>query len=132
MKAFEEYIEGAREVTLDNGSVVEVPPLTWGKELKLYNIITKVFSKLSVTTDEEGKPQFDESQIYSFMTSFANDVSEIASIVFGKDKKWVESNLTSKDMVEFVVPLSLHIFGKLNLGLSNAVTKLAEGGEETP
>ncbi|MCD6149078.1 hypothetical protein J7J18_06930 [bacterium] len=132
MKAFEEYIEGAREVTLSNGNTVEIPPLTWGKELRLYNILTKVFSKLSVSTDAEGNPQFDESQVYAFMTAFANDVSEIASIIFNKDKKWVENNLTSKDMVEFIVPLSLHIFGKLNLGLTNAVTKLAEEAGETP
>jgi len=132
MRAFEEYIEGAREVTLSNGNTVEVPPLTWGKELKIYNILAKIFSKLSISTDESGNPQLDETQVYSFMTAFANDVSEIASVIFNKDKKWVEANLTSRDIVEFVVPLSLRIFRKLNLGLSNAVTELSEGMTETP
>lgn len=124
MTAFDEFIGGSNEITLSKGEVVSVPPLTWGKELKIYKIITKILSQSSVSLDSEGNPQFDDSGVLNFMGNFATDITDIATIVLTKDKKWVEANLTSKDIVEFIVPLSLHVFGKLGKGLTDAVDKL--------
>jgi len=130
MSAFDEFISGTNEITLSKGERVNVPPLTWGKELRIYNIITKIFSRFPAGDVDDDNLNVSSELAYTFMTSFATDITEIAALVFDKDKKWVESNLTSQDMVDFVVPLSLHVFGKLGKGLSEAVNKLAEETSE--
>ncbi len=125
MNAFEEFLAGNTEITLSNGDRVSIPSLTWGNELKIYNLLTEIFSKLSFKVDESGVPVFDNSQTQAFLTTFANEITQIAAIIFGKDRKWVEATLSSTDIVEFVLPLSLNIYGKINKGMTDAVSLLS-------
>jgi len=126
MSVFEEYVSGNTKITLNSGTEIDVIPLVWGKELKIYNILTKAFSKLDFETGEDGLPILNSASTQSFLVNFANEITQIASIVLGKDAKWIESNLNSSDIVDFILPLSLGIYGKINKGMTAAVTDLSE------
>jgi len=126
-KPFEEYLEGNRKVKLSSGKEVEVPPLTWGRELKIYKALTEVLKKLAAPVDTKtGEVSTVTSdQMYSFLLTFVDEATNIAALVFDQDAQWVTENLTSSDMTEFVLPLSLNIFNKLSKGMTDAFTALS-------
>jgi len=125
-KPFEEYLEGSKKVKLSSGKEVEVPPLTWGRELKIYKALTEVLKKLAAPVDATGEvTAVTPEQMYSFLLTFVDEATNIAALVFGQDAQWVTDNLTSSDMTEFVLPLSLSIFNRLSKGMTDAFNALA-------
>lgn len=125
-KPFEEYLEGNRKVKLSSGKEVEVPPLTWGRELRIYKALTEVLKKLAAPVDKTGEvTAVTPDQMYSFLLTFVDEATNIAALVFDQDAQWVTENLTSSDMTEFVLPLSLSIFNKLSKGMTDAFNALA-------
>jgi len=125
-KPFEEYLKGNRKVKLSSGEEVEVPPLTWGRELKIYKALTGVLKKLAapVNTKTGEVTAITPDQMYSFLLTFVDESTNIAALVFDQDTQWVTDKLTSSDMTEFVLPLSLNIFNKLSKGMTDAFNAL--------
>ena len=123
---FKEFLQGNRKIELSSGTTVEVPPLTWGRELKIYKILTEVLKKLSAPVDPKTGEvtTIEVDKMYSFLSDFASEITNIAALIFGQESKWVIENLTSDDIVGFVLPLSLHIFNKISKGMTSAFSDL--------
>ena len=115
-----------REVTLASGETVKISKLSWGREMKLYKILSKAFSPLAEQTVSEPPPP---KKIYETLLRFPDVLTELAATFFGKDSKWVENHCTDKDIMEYVLPLSLNIHNRVLRGLTGTLT--AQGPEET-
>ena len=108
-----------REVTLASGETVTVPKLSWGREMKLYKILSKAFSPLAEQAGSEPPPP---KRIFETLMRFPDVLTELASVFFNKDAKWVESHCTDKDIMDHVLPLSLSIHNRVLRGLTGTLT----------
>jgi len=112
---FEELLSSPQTVTLSSGETVEIPRLSWGKELKIYRILAQIFKE--VPGVEEGSVD----KAVEILTRFAEKVVELATLVLNKDANWVNEHLTSKDMIQIILPLCFSTYRRVNDGITSSL-----------
>lgn len=115
---FEELLSAPQTVTLSSGETVEIPRLSWGKELKIYRILAQIFKE--VPGIEEGSVD----KAVEVLTRFAERVVELATLVLNKDAGWVNEHLTSKDMIQIILPLCFDTYRRVNDGITSSLGRI--------
>jgi len=100
--SIETFLE--KEFKLSNGETIELPKLSWKKEIKIYKIIGNVTKKLNVTTEAEIKPMDMLKLVSEMLVELPEPLTEICTILTGKSKEWIEDNLKLEDVTALVFP----------------------------
>ena len=120
-RPIEAFVEEGKVIRLSNGEEVRVPKLTWGTELKIYKLLSGVMEK-ALPEDANPDQPLNPKLAMRMLIEFGDVLSEVAALLLGKDKTWVESNLSAEDMIQQVLPLSLKVFRKISDGMTSALS----------
>jgi len=114
------------KVTTINGDELSVPKLSWGKELKLIQIIRKGMSELEDTM----KPDAEGLNVVNIMTKILEvapgHITEFVSLVLEQDEQWVQDNLDMPEIFGVIVPL---LRTRLNLAQQKVQSYMPEANE---
>jgi len=119
-KPIDAFVEEGREIELSNGERITIPKLAWGKELKIYKLLSEVMEK-ALPEDASPDQPISPKAAMRLLTEFGDVMSKIAALFLGKDEEWVEENLSAEDMINVILPLSLKTFRKISDGMTNAL-----------
>jgi hypothetical protein len=111
----ETFVPPQVQVRTVHGDDVNVPKITWKKEIKLIGIIQQcldlVAEEITRINPQTGQPNF--VNIVNKVLQFAPEkVSEFVATVLDHDPVWVEDNLDSAEIMGVIVPL---LKGRLEL-----------------
>jgi len=101
------FIKEPIKITLSNGQVLEIKPLSWKKELQLIKLIGK-FVEEGLNTgfiSLESVSFLDTGKLIGTLLQKSPDViTEMVVIITDKDKDFVENELILEDIVEIISP----------------------------
>jgi hypothetical protein len=108
------------ELTLSNGEKITIKTLSWGKEIKVLQIVSKFFDKnkllevFNSLSSEDDSSNFDAiSKLFLPLIGEApQSITQIVSIIINKDEKFVEESLTSEDVMQVFTPFLKLLFNK--------------------
>ncbi|MBT4731895.1 hypothetical protein HOB87_08000 [Candidatus Woesearchaeota archaeon] len=108
------------ELTLSNGEKITIKTLSWGKEIKVLQIVSKFFdeNKLlevfnSLSSDDDTSNFEAISKLFLPLIGDApQSITKIVSIIINKDEKFVEESLTSEDVMQVFTPFLKLLFNK--------------------
>ena len=123
IEEFDSLTREPKEVTLPSGVTVTLKRLSWGQELKIYKTMCEIFHV-------KNPKEVSDEEAYSLLISTPDSLTKIASIALNKDLKWVEENLTMKDLLELVLPLSVNILRRINEGMADSFKALTPEREK--
>lgn len=102
------------------GEVVVIPPVSWGREVRILRIVKDIMAKLSasnlfnmnIKTDENGNALITDEQqteivgqIMTLLLETATEkLTEAAAAITNRDPKWVEDNLDMEGILNIIVP----------------------------
>ena len=119
-KKAEVFIPEDNNVTLANGTVVEVKPLNWGKEIKVCQLVSKFFGDNDITKaftllEKDGENDSIEA-ISNLIVPLINEapqvITQILAILIDKDEEYINESLTSEDVMQIFVPFLQNLFAK--------------------
>jgi hypothetical protein len=116
----EKLIPQENELTLSNGEKITIKTLSWGKEIKVLQIVSKFFDKnkllevFNSLSSEDDSSNFDAiSKLFLPLIGEApQSITQIVSIIINKDEKFVEESLTSEDVMQVFTPFLKLLFNK--------------------
>jgi len=108
------------ELTLSNGEKITIKTLSWGKEIKVLQIVSKFFDEnkllevFNSLSSEDDSSNFDAiSKLFLPLIGEApQSITKIVSIIINKDEKFVEESLTSEDVMQVFTPFLKLLFNK--------------------
>lgn len=112
----EVLVETPREYKTVTGEVLTLPAITWGREIRVLRVIKDILKEtinsglLKPEVDSNGNVIIESentsiAKLLALLFETAPDrITEAASALTGKDKKWVEENLVSETILEVLVP----------------------------
>jgi hypothetical protein len=108
------------ELTLSNGEKITIKTLSWGKEIKVLQIVSKFFDEnkllevFNSLSSEDDSSNFDAiSKLFLPLIGEApQSITQIVSIIINKDEKFVEESLTSEDVMQVFTPFLKLLFNK--------------------
>lgn len=98
------FIPEQNKVNTVSGEQVNIPKLSWKKELKLLQIVQESLNQL-ITTSVELKTTSTEQIVSLALKLIPNKLTEFMSIVMDRPSDWVEENLDSTEIVGVIIPL---------------------------
>ncbi len=119
-KELETFVPESTKVTLANGTILEMKPLNWGKEIKVCQLVSKFFKDNTLLeafnelANEEGNNDLDA--ISKLMIPLVNEapqvITQIIALLINKEDTYVEESLTSADVMQIFVPFLQNLFTK--------------------
>lgn len=107
LEEIEAFTKVPTKIKLDNGQELEIPPLSWKKEL----ILLKKFGEFLENCSKEGIFSLDDiginntGYLLSIVFKYAPDLlTNIVSIIVGKPEDYIEENFSLEDVVRIVLP----------------------------
>ena len=108
------------EVTTINGDKIVIPPMPWGREVKILRIIKDIMGNLSSSgvfnipfeLDENGDPKISQDAINDVMgkvtelllDTATEKLTQAVATIVNKEPEWVEENLDAERILYILVP----------------------------
>ncbi len=106
-KEISAFIREPIKISLSNGKILEIKPLSWKKELQLIKLLGK-FVEEGIGTGlipTESMSFLDTGKLIGNILQKSPDViTEMVMIITDKDRNFVENELVLEDIVEIVSP----------------------------
>jgi len=98
-----------RTIRLVDGSVKSLPPVTWGREIRVLRVLSSLIKNLSKTGVLGGEVAFTEQEMAAKVMEVLFDlapeqITEAASALTGEKTQWVEENLDIEGIITLLVP----------------------------
>lgn len=113
------FIQESTNVTLADGTVLEIKPLNWGKEIKVCQLVSKFFGDsnlvkifTTIEADETNSIEAISNLIVPLVNNAPQVITQILTILLNKDEQYVEESLTSEDVMKIFVPFLQNLFTK--------------------
>jgi len=108
------------EMTLANGDKVTIKSLSWGKEIKALQLVSKCMDESNVvdaintlaTAKEKDSISAIASLVMPLINSAPERITKIVSLLIDKDEKYVEESCTSEDVMQVFTPFLKVLFNK--------------------
>jgi hypothetical protein len=101
-----------KEVLLENGDKIELPKVSWRKEIKILEIASALFQELELS-----KVNFDQMAVGDMVTLFSglftkapNKFTDIVVLLTNQNTDFVNDHMTSQDILGLVVPFFVKFF----------------------
>jgi len=95
-----------KSLRLESGETIELPKLTWKREIKVYKIIGDALNKIPALKEIKGELQAGDliKIISSLLMQLPDEITRITEILTGKNKEWIEENMTFEDISNLIFP----------------------------
>lgn len=110
-----------KEIELSNGDKVVIKNLSWGKEIKVLQLVStffddnKLLDVFNMLSEDKGDvTDFDaiSKLVLPLVSKAPQVITKIVAIIINKDEKYVEESLASEDVMQVFTPFLKTLFNK--------------------
>jgi len=100
----ETFIE--KTLKLESGEQIELPKLTWKREIKVYKLIGEAIDKIPTLKDIQGDLKTGDlvKIVSSLLIQLPEEITKIVEVLTGKSKEWIEEHMTFDDISNLIFP----------------------------
>lgn len=101
------FLPEPEEVKTVSGEVVQVPKVTWAKEIQILRIVGKLIQSLNL------KPGVHWTELVpQILEKAPTELTRIAALLLDKEPGWVEQNLEAESVFKVVIPFCMNLLNK--------------------